>query len=58
MLMQMLAQEVYPQRIQVNAIPSDAIATNINREETQGAPTRSCWSRGKRPSTVEWLTIR
>ena len=38
MLMRTLAQEVGPRRIRVNAISPGAIATNINREETQGAP--------------------
>ncbi len=38
MLMRTLAQEVGPQRIRVNAISPGAIATNINREQTQGAP--------------------
>ncbi len=38
MLMRTLAQEVGPRRIRVNAISPGAIATNINREETQGSP--------------------
>ncbi len=38
MLMRTLAQEVGPRRIRVNAISPGAIATNINREQTQGAP--------------------
>ncbi len=38
MLMRTLAQEVGPRKIRVNAISPGAIATNINREETQGAP--------------------
>ena len=38
MLMRTLAQEVGPRRIRVNAISPGAIATNINCEETQGAP--------------------
>ena len=38
MLMRTLAQEVGPRRIRVNAISPGAIATNINREGTQGAP--------------------
>ncbi len=38
MLMRTLAQEVGPRRIRINAISPGAIATNINREETQGTP--------------------
>ncbi|MBE7210300.1 MAG: glucose 1-dehydrogenase [Gluconacetobacter diazotrophicus] len=36
MLMRTLAQEVAPQRIRVNAISPGAIATDINREATEG----------------------
>ena len=38
MLMRTLAQEAGPRRIRINAISPGAIATNINREETQGSP--------------------
>lgn len=41
MMMKTLAQEVAPKRIRVNAISPGAIATNINKEATEGEAAKS-----------------